>query len=78
MGQLMDEIHDMHNYIQSRKRKGKTANQVRSDLENRGYDHHAARGLVMLHWIEDEELDEEATDEDFIDFVSEKIGGGLE
>lgn len=48
----MELISDMPNYILSRKRKGKTAIQIRDDLIAHGYDEHAARGLVMLHWYD--------------------------
>lgn len=47
---MMDEIADIHNYIQSRKRKGKTATEAKEDLIQAGYDEYAARGLIMMHW----------------------------
>jgi hypothetical protein len=49
----MDVISDMQNYIQSRKRKGKTFQQTRDDLIAHGYDQHAAHGLTMMHWYID-------------------------
>lgn len=49
----MDVISDMQNYIQSRRAKGKTAQQIRDDLVAHGYDIHAAHALVMLHWYID-------------------------
>lgn len=54
---LMEHISDMENYIQSRRRKGKTARQIHEDLQNHGYDHFAAHALVMLHWYTQEEKD---------------------
>lgn len=50
----MDEIKDMHNYIQSRKRKGKSGQDILDDLIAHGYDMFAANGLLMMHW-EDED-----------------------
>lgn len=48
---LMGEmISDIKNYIQSRRKKGKSAKEIQADLEREGYDLHGARGLIMLHW----------------------------
>lgn len=48
----MEIIADMPNYILSRKKKGKTARQIKNDLIDHGYDEMAAHGLVMLHWFD--------------------------
>jgi hypothetical protein len=47
----------MENYVRSRQRKGKTATEVRQDLEAHGYDRPAAEAFVMMHW-ESKELDD--------------------
>ncbi len=47
----MEQIADMANFIRSRQRKGITATEVRKVLTERGYDLHAARALVMMHWV---------------------------
>lgn len=54
----MDTIHDMANYIAKRRNKGKTATEIQHDLQQHGYDYHAARALIMMHWhYNDEEVD---------------------
>lgn len=54
-----DDIVDMKNFIQARQRKGQTATEIAKNLEGRGYDYYAARGLVMLHWEYDKTSEEQ-------------------
>lgn len=52
----MEHISDMKNFIRSRQKKGKTANQIKEDLEKHGYDQYAAQGLVMIYFeVKDED-----------------------
>lgn len=51
---MSDQIVDMRNFILKRQQKGKTPVEIRQDLMERGYDFHAAHGLVMLYWETDD------------------------
>lgn len=46
----MEQIADMENYIRSRQGKGKTATDIREDLQKHGYDFHAASALIIRYW----------------------------
>lgn len=63
----MQFIKDMENFIRSRQRKGKTATEAKKDLMQYGYDEHAARGLVMLHW------ERKVTEESITDQIQKRL-----
>lgn len=50
MPRLLEPINNMEGFVQSRQRRGHQAVQIRDDLMKRGYDLHAAAGLVAMYW----------------------------
>jgi hypothetical protein len=54
----MEHIHDIDGYIEKRLAKGKTVLQISQDLQDHGYDLHAARGLILLHMAKKEDSED--------------------
>lgn len=52
---IMEKIKDIQNYIRTRQKSGKTASQIRDDLQSAGYDLHAAQAFIWMHWESEEE-----------------------
>lgn len=48
----LEPIANMENFIHARQKRGKTPVEIRDALMERGYDIHAAGGLVGMFWSE--------------------------